>query len=167
MFGFPCAGPRTSTIYFARKETMPDLECIGCGVVRSWSGQGLLCLTCGCGATVFITDGGLSLPASLGIGLARSSTLAHLDYYLGASLHITPYKREFIQMLRSRGAVWPWECEECRPKRCPFRWQCPRWKNPFDPDNKAVVAEVCTGIRHEDCPSFREWRAEVESWTTP
>ena len=96
--------------------------CIGCDRDIGWDGKGTFCYTCGCGATVFVGDQGLALPASL--VMAREKNLGHIDYYVGVSAHNSEQKGDFIRLLRARGLTWSWECAECREKRCPFRWQC-------------------------------------------
>ena len=137
------------------------MTCLGCGRSIPWDGQGTFCYTCFCGATVFVGDRGLALPASLGMALAQGKVSGHLDYYLGVSSYTSELKRGFIQALRARGATWSWECPECRVKgRCPFRWQCPRFTS-LSPDDKAVVAEVCMTVRHTDCPRYQGLRDEV------
>ena len=109
---------------------------------------------------MFVGDCGLALPASLGLGLARGKQLAHLDYYVGLSSHTSEQKNDFIRLLRARGAIWSWECPDCREGRCPFRWHCPRFES-RSPDDKAVVAEVCVTVRHTDCPCYTELRHQV------
>ena len=145
------------------------MNCLGCGRNIGWDGKGRFCYTCGCGATVFVGDHGLALPASLGMAIARGNlvvsmaqqkNLAHLDYYVGVSAHDSEQKRDFIRALRARGHTWSWECAECRGKRCPFRWQCPRFNSPA-PDDRAVTREICVTVRHQDCTHYQELRNQV------
>lgn len=136
------------------------MTCLGCGRSIPWSGQGTLCYTCPCGATVFVGDSGLALPASLGLGLARGWELGHLDYYVGVSSYASEQKQDFIRLLRDRGATWSWECAECRLGRCPFRWQCPRFDSPAS-DDRAVVHEICVTARHLDCLYYQDLKQEL------
>ena len=135
--------------------------CLGCGRDIPWDGRGTFCYTCFCGATVFVGDRGLALPVSLGLGLARGRALAHMDNYVGVSSYPSEQKRDFIRLLRARGATWSWECAECREKgRCPFRQLCPVF-NSQTPNDRSVVAEYCGTVRHTDCPRYRDLKDQV------
>ncbi len=137
------------------------MTCLGCGRDIPWDGRGSFCYTCTCGATVFVGDSCLTLPASLGLGLAQGKELAHLSYYVGLSSDANELKRHFIGFLRTRGATWPWECSECLVQRCPFiTFRCDR---PFSPnlDDKALAKEFCGGKRHQDCSRYRELKEQV------
>lgn len=93
------------------------MNCIGCGVEIAWDGKGYFAYTCPCGATVFY-DGKLGIfpPASLVLALYHDTELSHIDYYVGISSHESEVKKKFVEELRKKGAVWSWECEECREK---------------------------------------------------
>ncbi len=134
--------------------------CLGCGRDIPWDGRGAFCYTCSCGATVFVGDRGLALPASLGLGLARGKALGHMDNYIGVDPYTSEQKRNFIRLLRTRGAIWSWECPACQMQDCPFRQLCPRYSSQT-PDDRAVIAEYCRTVRHQDCPRYRELKEQV------
>jgi hypothetical protein len=91
------------------------LRCVGCGSTIPWDGRGLFAYTCPCGATLLIDDGGgLALPVSLVMAVAEHREIPHIDYYLGRSSHTSPEKEKAYEFLRSLGARWSWECEQCR-----------------------------------------------------
>jgi len=92
------------------------MKCLGCDRDIPWDGEGLFAYTCPCGATVFYDEKGLAVPASLVRALYEGRPLPHIDYYVGISDHMSEIKKEFIAELRRRGAVWSWECGECREK---------------------------------------------------
>jgi len=70
--------------------------------------------TCPCGATVFYDEQKIYYPASLIRCLLHDRSLPHIDYYLGKSSFWSPLKQKFYEFLRSKGAIWSWECKECR-----------------------------------------------------
>lgn len=137
------------------------MTCLGCGRSIPWDGKGVFSYTCLCGGHAFRSDAGkTSFSVSVLVGTARDIP-PHLDYVVGLSPHINKEKLDLIRQLRSLGAVWSWECPECREKgRCPFRWQCSRFTS-LSPDDKAVVSEFCMTVRHTDCPRYTELRDQV------
>ena len=40
--------------------------------------------------------------------------MSHLDYYIGISNHVSDEKAKVCDDLRQRGAIWSWECSECK-----------------------------------------------------
>ncbi len=91
------------------------MKCLGCGSEIGWDGKGIFAYTCPCGATVFYDEGkSISPPASLIMAFAGKRELPHIDYYLGKSDHVSPEKEELYNLLRGKGAIWSWACEECR-----------------------------------------------------
>jgi len=93
------------------------LHCVGCGSIIPWDGKGLFAYTCICGGTVFADDmGRMYFPASLIIDLYEGKELAHIDYYVGISNHMSREKQELIEFLKANGATWSWECPQCRGK---------------------------------------------------
>lgn len=91
------------------------MKCLGCDRAIAWDGRGIFCYTCPCGATIFYDEEkGLAPPASLVIALHESRELPHIDYYLGKSNHWSKLKQEMYEFLRSKGAIWSWECEQCK-----------------------------------------------------
>jgi len=57
-----------------------------------------------------------TFPVSFWIALHKNKDLPHIDYYVGKSNHISEEKRLMIQLLKEKGSVWSWECEECKEK---------------------------------------------------
>ncbi|MBA7688486.1 hypothetical protein ES703_96968 [subsurface metagenome] len=94
------------------------MNCLGCGIDLEWlKGFGTVCFTCPCGSTIFVDDRGHALiPISLMRCLAEDRNIPHIDYYVGKSAHVSPEKESFIAMIKGLGAIWSWECPECRQK---------------------------------------------------
>jgi len=93
------------------------IYCVGCGNVIPWDGKGLFAYTCRCGATLLMDEkGNLIMPASLVLAIAEGRTPAHIDYYVGKSSYTNKVKDKAIEMLKRLGAIWSWECPECRDK---------------------------------------------------
>jgi len=93
------------------------MRCLGCNREISWDGRGIFAYTCPCGARVFYDETNpkqIYYPVSLAISLLRGHPLPHIDYYLGKSSFWSHLKQQFYEFLRSKGAIWSWECPECR-----------------------------------------------------
>jgi len=90
------------------------VKCLGCGRDIPWDGVEMFCYTCPCGALVFYQGENVFPPASLVLKLGKGEELSHIDYYLGKSSYTSPEKEVFYNSLRERGAIWSWECPECR-----------------------------------------------------
>jgi len=89
-------------------------RCVGCGRKIPWDGRGLFAYTCPCGATVFVDEERhIAYPASFYYALSGHS-IPHIDYYLGISNYVSAKKEQVYQILKKLGAVWSWECPECR-----------------------------------------------------
>ena len=96
-------------------QTIQKFHCIGCGRSIPWDGKGLFSYTCGCGATIFANDEHIpALPASLVLAIHAGRKPAHIDYYLGISNYASAEKQWMYEELKKHGAVWSWECEECK-----------------------------------------------------
>jgi len=90
-------------------------HCVGCGIEIAWDGTGLWSYTCPCGATLFADENHqFAFPASLIIGLHEGRELPHIDYYLGFSNYISEEKQQAYEFLKSKGAIWSWDCPQCR-----------------------------------------------------
>jgi len=91
------------------------MRCLGCNREIPWNGRGVLAYTCSCGAKVFYDETQrLYYPLSLMMCLLHGEPLPHIDYYLGKSSFWSPLKEKFYELLRSKGAIWSWECPKCR-----------------------------------------------------
>lgn len=120
------------------------MKCLGCGINMGWvKGIGALAYTCYCGSTVFYGDAGqLVLPTSFILGLTEDRDPTHIDYYIGKSAHTSPEKESFIAMLKSLGAIWSWECDECRDhflQRCKMERENNLYHLPFHPAIQGVL----------------------------
>ena len=94
-----------------------NYHCVGCGRDIGWNGEGIFCYTCPCGATLFAKKNHqFAFPASLIIALHEGRELPHIDYYLGFSNHVSEEKEEAYKFLREHGAIWSWECPQCKPR---------------------------------------------------
>lgn len=91
------------------------MKCLGCDREIPWNGTGLFAYTCPCGATIFYDEKkGICPPASLVLGLYEHRELPHIDYYLGKSNFWSKEKQEMCDFLRGKGAIWSWECDQCK-----------------------------------------------------
>jgi len=89
--------------------------CLGCGVRIPWDGKGLFAYTCRCRATAFRDEKwNLSMPVSFWEMLKEGREPPHIDYYLGVTKYTSPLKEQVYELLRKLGAVYSWECDECR-----------------------------------------------------
>lgn len=90
-------------------------HCVGCGGSIPWDGTGLFSYTCSCGATLFADQSHrLSFPASLIMAIHEKRKIPHIDYYLGFSNYISEEKQACYEELRKLGAIWSWECSQCK-----------------------------------------------------
>ncbi len=91
-------------------------KCIGCDGQIPWDGTGLFSYTCPCGATIFYNEetGGLTLPASVAMGMSKGRSLPHLGDLVGESVFTSPLKEKLIAELREKGFIWMSECEQCQ-----------------------------------------------------
>jgi DNA-directed RNA polymerase subunit RPC12/RpoP len=90
---------------------------VGCGELIPWDGHGLFAYECRCGAKIFMNEGGeMAFPVSFVRALAEQREIPHIDYYLGISNHTSETKEKLVSLLKGLGAVWSWECPECRGK---------------------------------------------------
>jgi len=94
--------------------------CLGCGVEVDWDGRGLFAYTCLCRATGMVDgEGRLVMPLSFYRMLRdavekRPRRPPHIDHYLGVTGHTSDAKMLALRILRDIGAVYSWECGECR-----------------------------------------------------
>ena len=61
-------------------------------------------------------NGGIAMPASLGLRIGGKQPLPHLDYYVGKSAYTSSEKQHIIDGLKMHGATWSWTCVKCRPR---------------------------------------------------
>jgi DNA-directed RNA polymerase subunit RPC12/RpoP/uncharacterized protein YlaI len=93
------------------------IRCVGCGREIKWDGKGVFAYTCPCGARVFYDEKvGFIFPASFFMSLLKGVEFPHIDYYLGKSAYWDDVKQQIYKFLRDKGAVWSWECDECKKK---------------------------------------------------
>lgn len=108
------------------------LYCTGCGKHIADAAPGMtLAISCACGASAPILDdgkweqhlamkddflSGFVIPASLVMGMAKGTDLAHLEYYLGYSDHTSIPKEAIIRVLEQNDIKSQLECdhEGCR-----------------------------------------------------
>jgi len=103
-------------------QVIKTFHCVGCGRPIPWDGRGTFAFTCPCGATIFADDEHVpSLPASLIHSVALGRRPAHIDYYLGISNYISAEKQKIYEELRALGAIWSWECKECKERTVKLR----------------------------------------------
>lgn len=94
------------------------MKCLGCDRDIPWDGKSFFAYTCPCGATIFYDEmkwaKNMAPPVSLIMCLYEKRELPHIDYYLGKSSHWSKLKQEMYDFLRSKGAIWSWECSQCK-----------------------------------------------------
>jgi len=96
--------------------------CVGCGRPIPWDGEGTLCYTCPCGATLFYDTATLKLvmPVSLRFAIHKLRQLGvkpegpHINYYLGDSNHTSEIKDSVAKQLLKIGFIWMEDCEQCQ-----------------------------------------------------
>ena len=92
-----------------------SFHCVGCDSSIDWNGKDSFCYTCPCGGHIFYDDTlKLAPPASLVIAIYEKRDLPHLDYLVGNSNFTSPLKEKLIEELKSLGAVWMKDCEQCQ-----------------------------------------------------
>jgi len=131
------------------------VRCLGCNGTIPWDGKGTLCYTCPCGATIFYDEnsGAPMIPTSLVIALqgdTLSRNMSHLDYYLGKSAFWSREKEEVCNFLRRKGAVWSWECPQCRDRtiqRARMEKEEGLYRFEHHPDLQKLVEENSTAAR--------------------
>jgi len=123
------------------------MKCLGCGGEILWDGKGVLAYTCPCGATVFYDEeiDGYYIPVSLLRVMALGEEVYHIDYYLGKSNHTSPEKDAFYEKLRQMGAIWSWECPQCRERvvrTTALKVEEGFYRYELHPELKALVEEM-------------------------
>jgi len=122
------------------------MKCLGCGLNVDWiKGWGIVAYTCPCGSRIFYDEGHLAIPASFIIRLVEGEPLPHIDYYVGKSAHWSQEKEDFIDMLKGFGAIWSWECPECRERvlqRTRMELENNLYQLPLHPDLQRLVEDV-------------------------
>jgi hypothetical protein len=89
-------------------------RCVGCDIVISWSGEGVLCYTCPCGSHIFYGENSNFLvPTSLVAALVEKRDVPHLDYLIGSSSYTSPIKERLMNDLIAYGAIWMKDCPQC------------------------------------------------------
>jgi len=124
------------------------MNCLGCDRNIPWDGKRPLAYTCPCGATVFyeVIDGRPCVfPPISFLRVTLGEAPPHIDYYLGKSSYWSEVKQKFYDSLRSRGAVWSWECEKCRERtvtRALMEREHGLYRFDFHPNLAKILMEV-------------------------
>ena len=121
------------------------MNCLGCGIDTGWIKGTVMAYTCYCGATVFHEEGHLVLPVSFYRCLIEGHAFPHIDYYVGKSARTSPEKESFIVLLKGYGAVWSWECPECRQgvlERSKMEVENHLYRLPLHPELQRILKDI-------------------------